>query len=59
LRAVVIYTALGDHDRAFEALDRAAASEPQRVPILLTYPEVAPLHGDPRMAEYRRRFNLL
>jgi serine/threonine-protein kinase len=57
-RAVLIYTALGDHDRAFEALDRAVAKEPQRVPIMLTYPELAPLQADPRMAAVRRRFKL-
>ena len=58
LRETVIYTALGDYDRAFEALDRAGANEPQRVPILLTYPELAPLRGDARMVAVRQRFRL-
>jgi tetratricopeptide (TPR) repeat protein len=54
----VIYAALGDLDRAFEALDRAAAAEPQRIPIALTYPELAALRGDPRLAAFRHRFGL-
>ena len=54
----VIYAALGDLDRAFEALDRAAAAEPQRIPIALTYPEMAALRGDPRLAAFRQRFGL-
>jgi len=57
-RATMIYTALGDLDRAFEALDRTAAKEPQRVPLLLTWPEMAPLRADPRFAALRTRFGL-
>ena len=55
----MIYTALGDKDRAFEALDRAAFVEPQRLPLLLVYPEIAVLlSGDPRLAALRHRFRL-
>jgi serine/threonine-protein kinase len=54
----IIYAALGDLDRAFEALDRAAVAEPQRIPIALTYPELAVLRGDPRLAAFRQRFGL-
>jgi TolB-like protein len=54
----IIHTALGNRDRAFEALERAAVVEPQRVPILLAYPELATLRGDPRMIALRKRFNL-
>jgi len=57
-RASMIYAALGDLDRAFEALDRTAATEPQRVPLLLTWPEMAPLRADPRFAALRTRFGL-
>ncbi len=54
----VIYTALGDKDRAFEALERTAFVEPQRLPILLAYPEMAALRGDPRLVALRQRFRL-
>jgi len=54
----VIYTALGDKDRAFEALNRAAIDEPHRLPILLAYPEMAPLGGDPRLVVLRQRLRL-
>ena len=54
----VIAAALGDLDGAFEALDRMAEKEPHRVAVLLTYPEMAPLRDDPRLAAFRRRFGL-
>jgi serine/threonine-protein kinase len=54
----IIYAALGERDRAFEALDRTAEREPQRVPLLLTWPELAPLQGDPRFAAVKQRFGL-
>jgi hypothetical protein len=57
-RALFIAAALGDLDRAFEALDQEANLEPQRVPIILTYPELAVLQADPRLLEIRRRFRL-
>jgi serine/threonine-protein kinase len=57
-RAAIIYAALGDRDRAFEALDRTADREPQRVPLLLTWPEMAPLRDDPRFTVIRKRFGL-
>jgi serine/threonine protein kinase/tetratricopeptide (TPR) repeat protein len=57
-RATIIYAALGDRDRAFEALERTAEREPQRVPLLLTWPEMAPLRDDPRFAAVRKRFGL-
>jgi serine/threonine-protein kinase len=53
-----IYTALGDKDRAFEALERAAHVEPHRLPFLLAYPEMAPLRGDPRLVALRQRLRL-
>jgi serine/threonine-protein kinase len=57
-RETLIYTALGDFDRAFEALDRTAIEEPQLVAIWLTFPELASLRGDPRLAVFRQRFGL-
>jgi serine/threonine protein kinase/tetratricopeptide (TPR) repeat protein len=57
-RATIIYAALGDFDRAFEALERTAEREPQRVPLLLTWPEIAPLMADPRLAAFQKRFGL-
>lgn len=57
-RATIIYAALGDRDRAFEALDRTAEREPQRVPLLLTWPEMAPVRDDPRFTVIRKRFRL-
>jgi pentatricopeptide repeat protein len=57
-RATLIYAALGDLDRAFEALAQTAEQEPQRIPLLLTYPEMAPLRSDPRLAAIKQRFGL-
>lgn len=57
-RATIIYAALGDSDRAFEALERTAEREPQRVPLLLTWPELAALRSDPRFAAMQKRFGL-
>jgi len=57
-RATIIYAALGDLDRAFEALEKTAEREPQRVPLLLTWPEMAPLRADPRLTAFRNRFRL-
>ena len=57
-RAAITYAALGDRDRAFEALNRTAEQEPQRVPLLLTWPEIAELRGDPRLSAIRKRFRL-
>jgi len=57
-RQLVMYSALGDKDHAFEALDRAAVVEPQRVGYILVNPETAVLRGDPRLAVFRKRFGL-
>jgi tetratricopeptide (TPR) repeat protein len=58
LRETVIYAALGDLDRAFEALERMAQVEPQRLPVHLTYPELERLRGDARLDRIRRQFRL-
>ena len=57
-RQALIYAALGDKDRTFEALNRAADVLPQRTVLLLVYPEMALLRGDPRLAVLRNKFNL-
>jgi serine/threonine-protein kinase len=54
----MMYAALGDKDRAIEALQLAAHVEPARLPLLLAYPELAALRGDPRFAALRQRFRL-
>ena len=57
-RATIIYAALGDLDRAFEALDRTAEREPQRVPLLLTWPELAALRERSALDRHQKRFGL-
>jgi serine/threonine-protein kinase len=57
-RLAIIYAALGDKHRALEALDRAADIVPQRVALLLMYPEMAPLRDDARFAAVRRKLGL-
>jgi TolB-like protein len=53
-----IFVALGDKDRAFEALDRAIPLGPVRVGRDLTFPELAPLRGDPRLKALRKKVGL-
>ena len=55
---VLIYAALGDKDRTFDALERMAVIQPLRVPLQLVMPEMASLRGDPRLAALRQRFHL-
>ena len=57
-RLAIIHAALGDKDRALEALDQAADIMPQRVGLLLMNPEMAPLRGDARFAAVRRKLGL-
>jgi serine/threonine-protein kinase len=57
-RLALIHAALGNKDRAFDALNRAAATVPHRVAELLAYPEMRLLRGDPRLAALRTTLRL-
>jgi tetratricopeptide (TPR) repeat protein len=57
-RQTLVYAALGDKDRTFEALNRAIDLMPQRTALLLTHPEMAFLGGDPRLDALRKRLKL-
>ena len=54
-RQALIYAALGDKDRAFEALERLAALNPRRAGAYLNYPELSVLRNDPRADVLRRK----
>jgi hypothetical protein len=53
-----IFVALGDRDRAFEALERAIPLGPVRIGRDLTYWGFAPLRGDPRVKALRKKIGL-
>jgi len=53
-----IFTALGDKNRAFEALERAVPLGPVRLGRNLTYAEFAPLRGNPKMNALRKKIGL-
>jgi hypothetical protein len=57
-RQAIIYAALGANDAAFDALDRAIDTQPQRVAPILMAPEMAGLRNDPRYGALRKRLNL-
>jgi serine/threonine-protein kinase len=57
-RQALNYAALGDKDRTFDALSRAADVAPLRTAAVLAYPEMALLRGDARLEPLRRRLNL-
>jgi adenylate cyclase len=55
----VIFAGLGDKERALEALDRMAIIVgPVRVGSILSLPELALLHGDPRLKALRKKVGL-
>ena len=54
----LIFAGLGDKDRTFEALDRAAAAGPFRIGRALTWPEMSLLRGDPRLKALRKKVGL-
>jgi eukaryotic-like serine/threonine-protein kinase len=57
-RLAVIHAALGNKDRTFKELFRAAEVVPHRVVPLLSYPEMRLLRGDPRFAALRKKLGL-
>ena len=58
IEQAAIFVALGDKDRAIDALERAIPLGPVRVGRDLTYPEFAPLRGDPRVRMLRKKAGL-
>ncbi len=60
IEQATIFVALGDKDRAFQALNRAidAGLGPVRIGRNLHYPEFAPLRGDPRLKALWKRLGL-
>jgi len=59
LTEAVIFAGLHDADRAFAALERAAAIGDPKIGAVLMYPELAVLRNDPRFGPFRRRLGLL
>ena len=57
-RLTIVSAVLGHTDRAIDALERAAMSEPHRMGRLLIEPELAALRDHPRVVALRKRFNL-
>jgi serine/threonine protein kinase/TolB-like protein/Tfp pilus assembly protein PilF len=53
-----VYTALGDHDRAFEWLDKASQERSNFLVYLLVDPRVASLRPDPRFRALAQRVGL-
>jgi hypothetical protein len=45
-----VHASLGDHDRAFEALERAIAARDYWLLLVAVDPLLAPLRADPRFA---------
>ena len=58
LNQALIFAGLGDKDRTFSALDRAALAGPIRIGKALTFPEFAVLRGDPRVRPLRKKVSL-
>ncbi|MFT3743457.1 MAG: hypothetical protein QM785_04090 [Pyrinomonadaceae bacterium] len=54
----LIYTALGDRDRAFELLQRSCDERFSTFPDLMNDPVIDPIRDDPRYADLRRCANL-
>lgn len=54
-RPAMIYAALGDKDRAFDALERLAALNPRRAADFLNSPELAELHDDKRTSAFMQK----
>lgn len=58
LAEVIVHTRLGDHDQAFETLERLFQTLPHDNPprFVALFPELAPLHADPRWDELKERY---
>jgi serine/threonine-protein kinase len=54
----MIYAALGDKDRTFDALNRSVDNWAHRITLHLQFPEMAFLRGDPRLDALRTRLGL-
>ena len=54
----IIYAALGDKDRAVEALEQLAKVQPHHLGPFLINPEMGVLRGDHRLTALRARFGL-
>ena len=54
-RLAMIYAGLGDHDKAFEALERLAALNLRRAALYISGPEFAKLREDPRADAFHRK----
>ena len=54
----LIYAALGDKDRVFEALGRMTTLGPQRAGLYLNFPEFEFLRDDPRLTAFRKKLGL-
>jgi len=57
-RLTLIYAGLGDKDRVFEALERMYSKKDPMVASYLSYPELALIRGDPRLAVFREKVGL-
>lgn len=57
-RQAILYAALGDKERTYEALDRTIETLPQRVAIFIRWPDFKLLRGDERLAQLERRLKL-
>jgi len=57
-RQALVYSAIGDKERTFKALMAAAVDSPQRTAVVLQYPEMEFLRGDPRLDDVRKLLKL-
>ena len=58
LDVAIIHTALRDHERAFEWLERAFEEHSDHLPYLAVNPRLDPLRDDPRLDNLLRRMGL-
>jgi len=58
LQVAEVYARRGEHDRAFEWLERARAQRDTGLRGVKSDPLLAPLHGDPRFSALLRKMNL-